>query len=294
MAYTNVEKNSNNSLFSNLANPVIRKLAKNGEYNSDNICTYGGIIGKTIYFLIVTVIGVLLCFILHNLFMNGTAGSVYHWEDTERGIYDLTINTIELVILGIAVLISIITPFLAWLIRPTIPVTGTLYSLAQGIFIGYITVALASQYKFISLLAMIITLSLVAVMLFIYAKRIIKVTARFRGIICAMFFGVVLAGIIYFILNLIPAVRNSDVFSGISTALNQPVISVGISIIFVILACLFMLADFDTIERCVENGMDKKYEWMAAWGLAYTVLYIYFKILRILLIIFGNGRKSSN
>ena len=293
MAYTNVENKQNNSLFSNMANPVIRKLEKNGEYNSDTTATYGGIVAKTIYFLLVSVIGVLLCFILHNIFINGTAGSVYHWEDAENGIYDLTINTIEIVILGAAILISLITPFLAWLIRPTIPVTGTLYSLAQGIFIGYITVALAPAYKFISLLAMIITLSLVAVMLFIYAKRIIKVTARFRGIICAMFFGAVFAGIIYFILNLIPAVKNSELFSGISTALNTPAISIGISILFVIIACLFMLADFDTIERCVENRMDKKYEWMAAWGLAYTVLYIYFKILRILLILFGNGRKSG-
>ena len=43
----------------------------------------------------------------------------------------------------------------------------------------------------------------------------------------------------------------------------------------------FMLVDFDTIERCVTNQVDEKYEWMAAWGLAYTILYIYFKILRI-------------
>ena len=76
--------------------------------------------------------------------------------------------------------------------------------------------------------------------------------------------------------------------------LNQPVISIGISLLYLFLACLFMLADFDTVEYCVENHLDKKYEWVAAWGLAYTVLYIYFKILRILLEIFGNSKKSSS
>ncbi|MBR3400618.1 MAG: Bax inhibitor-1/YccA family protein, partial [Parasporobacterium sp.] len=70
-------------------------------------------------------------------------------------------------------------------------------------------------------------------------------------------------------------------------------LSIIIGIVFVILASLFMLADFDTIQRCVENQVDKKYEWMAAWGLAYTILYIYFKILRILIMIFGNGRRSK-
>ena len=199
----------------------------------------------------------------------------------------------EAVIEGVALLVSLITPFLAWFIRPTIPVTGTLYSLAQGLLIGYITVALVPEYRFISLLAMIITVALVAVMLFIYAKKIITVTARFRGIITGIFAGIVLSGIVYFLLNLIPAVRNSTLFSGINTAMQNPALSIIIGIVFVILASLFMLADFDTIQRCVENQVDKKYEWMAAWGLAYTILYIYFKILRILMMILGNSRRSK-
>ncbi|WP_366072660.1 Bax inhibitor-1/YccA family protein [uncultured Anaerovibrio sp.] len=55
---------------------------------------------------------------------------------------------------------------------------------------------------------------------------------------------------------------------GVSGAINTPGVSIGISIVFVIIAALFLLVDFDTIERCVENGVDKQYEWMAAWGLA--------------------------
>ena len=76
--------------------------------------------------------------------------------------------------------------------------------------------------------------------------------------------------------------------------MNNPAFSIILSIVFVIIAALFMLVDFDTIERCVENKMDKKYEWMAAWGLAYTILYIYFKVLRILLMIFGRGKSSRD
>ena len=295
MANTTVEQPGKNMLGFGMANPVIRKLAKKGEFDSENVSTYGGIVAKTVFFMIVTIIGVLLCFILHNILIrNAAPESLYHFEDAENSIYNFTFTMGEAVIMGVVILIDLITPFLAFFIRPTIPVTGTLYSVCQGMLVGYITVALAPQYKFISLLAALITLALVGVMLFVYAKRIIKVTARFRGIVISIFFGVVLAGIIYFVLNLIPAVRNSELFSGINMFVNQPAISIGISVIFVILACLFLLADFDTIERCVENRLDKKYEWMAAWGLAYTVLYIYFKILRILLMIFGNGRGKSD
>ena len=293
MANTAVQQPEKKPFSLTLANPVIRKLENNGEFGADRTATYGGIVGKTVFFLIVTVIGVLLCFILHNILTGSGAANLIHVEDTKNGIYDLTMSVGEAVIAGVALLVSLITPFLAWFIRPTIPVTGTLYSLAQGLLIGYITVALVPEYRFISLLAMIITIALVAVMLFIYAKKIITVTARFRGIITGIFAGIVLSGIVYFLLNLIPAVRNSTLFSGINTAMQNPALSIIIGIVFVILASLFMLADFDTIQRCVENQVDKKYEWMAAWGLAYTILYIYFKILRILIMIFGNSRRSK-
>lgn len=291
MAYAQAEQPKKQGFFSSLANPVIRKMEKNAEYGSENVATYSGIIGKTVFFLLLTVAGVATTFVLHELFMK-TATNVYVLQDTKNGIYNFTLSMPDIVLLIVAAAISLITPFLAWLVRKTIPVTGSIYCIAQGLIVGYVTVALAPQFKFISVLAMIITLALVGAMLFVYAKRIIKVTARFRGIITAIFFGIILSGIIFFILSIIPGIRNTDIFRGISGAMNTPAVSIGISVVYVIIAALFMLADFDTIERCVENQVDKKYEWMAAWGLAYTVLYIYFKILRILIIIFGGGKKN--
>jgi len=283
-----------NSFGFGMANPVLRKMAKNGEYSASNTATYGGIVSKTVYFMIVTIIGVFLAFILHNVFLNSTAPeSLVHVEDTKNAIYDLTFSPAEGAVMAVVLLVSLILPFLAFFIRATIPVTGTIYCAAQGMLVGYITIALAPQYRFISILAAIITIALVGAMLFVYAKRIIQVTARFRGIITSVFIGVVLSGIIYFILTLIPAVRNSRYFGEIHAVMNQPVISIGFSVIFLIIACLFMLADFDTIQQCVEQQLDKKYEWMAAWGLAYTVLYIYFKVLRILLMLLGNSKSSS-
>ena len=288
-----MEQPKKKGFFSNLANPVLRKLEKNGEFASDHVATYGGIITKTIFFLALSIIGVAICFILHNMMISNPAATLAHVADTKNGIYDLTVSSVEIVVMIVVLAISIITPFIAWLVRPAIPVVGSLYSLAQGMLIGYITIALVQEYKYISLLAMLLTLALVGGMLLVYAKRIITVTARFRGVITAIFFGIIVSGIIYFLLSLIPAVRNSGVFAGISTAFGNSIVSVVIGIIYVILASLFMLVDFDTIERCVTNQVDKKYEWMAAWGLAYTILYIYFKILRIILTILGN-RNSRN
>nr|AHF25908.1 hypothetical protein [uncultured bacterium Contigcl_1539] len=294
MNYQAPQQTKKSGLFSNLANPVLRKLQKNGEYESSNAATYAGITSKTLFFLLATLIGVAACLLLHKILItNAAAESLMHYVDTKNGIIDLTFAPAEAIIMVVVLLISLITPFLAWLIRPTIPVVGTLYSLAQGFLIGYITTALAPEYKFISLLAMLLTLALVGGMLFVYAKRIIQVTAKFRGVLMAIFFSLIATGIIYMILMLIPGIRNSAFFGNISAFMNTPIVSIGVSILFVIIASLFMLADFDTIEQCVTNQVDKKYEWMAAWGLSYMILYIYFKILRILLTIFGNRSNSK-
>lgn len=295
MAYESVAQpqQKKNGFFSNLANPVLRKMEKNGEYGSDNVATYSGIAGKTTYFLLLTLASVFACFLIHKLLLGAGGTAVYHFADEKNAFLDLTVTRGDIVIMVIVVLISLITPFLAWLIRRTIPVTGTIYCIAQGFLIGYITIALVPGFKFISVLAMLITLTLVGGMMFVYAKKIIKVTARFRGVLTAIFFSIVLSGILFFVLSLIPAIRNTDLFQGINGALNTPVVSIIISIVFVIIAALFMLVDFDTIQRCVDNQMDKSYEWMAAWGLAYTIIYIYFKILRILIILFGNRSSSK-
>lgn len=292
MAYTQTET-PKRGFFSNLANPVLRRMEKNAECGTENVATYSGIVGKTVFFLLMTMVGDSACFFIHNLILQSGTRLV-QVADSKNGIYDFTAGTADLVIMGIVLLVSLIMPFLAWFLRKTTPVTGSIYCVAQGFLIGYITVALAPQYKFISVLAMLITLTLVGGMLFVYAKRIIRVTARFRGVIIAIFFSIVLSSLIFFLLSLIPAIRNTDLFMGVSGAINTPGVSIGISIVFVIIAALFLLVDFDTIERCVENGVDKQYEWMAAWGLAYTVIYIYFKVLRILLMIFGRGGRSSS
>ena len=271
MAYTSVKKAGSQGLFNNMANPIIRKMEKNAEYDASRTASYSGIVGKTVFFLWATVMGAILCFVVHNI-LTGSAGSaeLLHVADAKNGIYDFTMARTEGIILMAVLAISLVFPFVSWFFRRTIPVTGTVYCVAQGYLIGFITVALAPGYKFVSVLAMLITTALVGAMLFVYAKGIIKVTEKFKGVITAAFIGVILAGIAFMILSIILAVRGSELFMGISGAMNNPVVSILLSVVLVVLASLFMLADFDTIEKCVQNKVDKKYEWMAAWGLAYT------------------------
>ena len=45
------------------------------------------------------------------------------------------------------------------------------------------------------------------------------------------------------------------------------------------------------IDNCVRNGYPRKYEWSAAFGLVFTVIWIYLKILDLLIQVTGKNRN---
>jgi uncharacterized YccA/Bax inhibitor family protein len=50
----------------------------------------------------------------------------------------------------------------------------------------------------------------------------------------------------------------------------------------VCLAALFLLIDFDMIEKGVEHKLPKYMEWFSAVGLLITLVWLYLEILRLL------------
>lgn len=99
-----------------------------------------------------------------------------------------------------------------------------------------------------------------------------------------LFGSIIIGSILLIVMHFIPGLN--IVAMGIDGILANPVVSIISSIVFIIIAGIFLVADFNGIEECVERKMDKSYEWMAAFGLAYTIIYLYFKILNLLVQIF--------
>lgn len=258
-----------------MTNPVIRKLGRVTEQaTAGNAATYGGIGAKTIFFLILTVVGIGVFFVLHNMF---AGGDVFKMDISGQEI-EFAYQEVPIII-GAAFL-TFVTPFLAWLLRPVIPVIGSLYAVSQGYLLAFLAAAYKGTYDQYMWLALIITIAIVVVMLFLYMKRIIKVTKKFNAVIRVLFFTTLVSGLSAVIMSFIPWTR------GLIQALSgNPIISIGGSIIFIIIAALFLLSDFDAIEKTVEHQLPKKYEWAAAFGLVFTVIWLYFKVLNLLLTI---------
>ena len=70
---------------------------------------------------------------------------------------------------------------------------------------------------------------------------------------------------------------------------NSSPLSIGFSVVVVIIASLNLVLDFDFIEEGAEKGAPKYMEWYGAFGLLVTLIWLYLEILRLLAKI--NSRK---
>ena len=63
---------------------------------------------------------------------------------------------------------------------------------------------------------------------------------------------------------------------------NSSPLSIGFSVVVVIIASLNLVLDFDFIEEGAEKGAPKYMEWYGAFGLLVTLIWLYLEILRLL------------
>jgi uncharacterized YccA/Bax inhibitor family protein len=149
-----------------------------------------------------------------------------------------------------------------------------LYAIAQGFFVGSISRAYENLYDGLVVQAAGMTLAVFAVMLVLYRTRIIKVTERFRKIVITATIGVM---VFYGISLLI------SLFGGSVSFLSSPsLLGIGFSILVAGLAAFNLALDFDFIEKGSEQGLDKNFEWYAAFGLLVTIIWLYLEMLRLL------------
>jgi uncharacterized YccA/Bax inhibitor family protein len=113
-----------------------------------------------------------------------------------------------------------------------------------------------------------------AVMLFLYASRIIKVTQRLRSIVVGATLGI----LAFYVVSLV----------GSMFGWNMPLVwdsgPLGIlfSLVVAGVAAFNLLLDFDLIENGVRANAPEWMNWFAAMGLMVTLVWLYLEILRLL------------
>lgn len=277
MARMLASNNTGSSGFLLNSNPIIRKLSKVEETDAENSCTYSGIQTKLIYFMVMIFVGILL-----NAIMAGRwGGETYVLK--EQGIVFTTHEAIAVVI---AALTLIVSPILATLIRITIPVTGALFCASTGFVVAWAGTAFGKEYAQTIWLALILTAIVVMVMGFLYWTGKVQVTRKLRTMLMVLILSSIGGSLVTGILALIPATRGF-----VAGLAENATLNIAASVIMVVVAALFLLVDFDEIKRSVDEDLPKKYEWSAAFGLAFGVIWLFFKILELLGKAKGNKSK---
>ena len=153
-------------------------------------------------------------------------------------------------------------------------ITGPIYAVLEGLFLGGISAFFEARYPGIVIQAVALTFAILFALLFAYKTRIIKPTQNFRLGVFAATGGVMMLYLVSFLLNLfgVPVGYLHD---------NSP-LSIGISVVIVIIASLNLVLDFDFIEHGAESAAPKYMEWYAAFGLMVTLIWLYIEILHLL------------
>ena len=216
------------------------------------------------------------------LFLILLVAAYFGWQATPEPTVDAATNTIRYGFPGIA-LVGVAIGFaavMALIFRPQwAKYVAPVYAVGQGFAVGAISAYYNQLFDGIVIQAVGATLGVFAVMLVLYRTRIIRVTERFRRVIVLATLGVMAFYLVSFIVNLFGAevtfLREPNVF-GI-------LFSVGVSI----LAALNLTLDFDFIERGTKAGLNKDFEWYAAFGLLVTIVWLYLELLRLLALLQG-------
>lgn len=167
------------------------------------------------------------------------------------------------------------------------PLLITLYTVAQGVFLGGISLAFQNMtidgqggFQPIVFQAVVATMATFAAALFLFKSGKVRVTPKFtRWLLISMVgylaFSLVNFGLSFFV--------DSAGFG----PLREGPFGIIISLVAVGLAAASLIMDFDAIKRGVEQGAPAKMAWSAAFGLIVTLVWLYLEILRLLAILRG-------
>ena len=170
----------------------------------------------------------------------------------------------------VAMAIALVTIFVPKLAR----VTGVLYAATEGAVLGAISAMYNAQFQGIVLQAVLATLSVFAVMLFLYVTRLIKVTRRFQMTIIAAMGGI----LVLYLGTMLASLFGLDI-----TFWNEPSpLGIGISVLIVGVAAFSLMLDFAFMEAAVQARAPRYMEWYAAFGLMVGLVWLYLEILRLL------------
>ena len=155
------------------------------------------------------------------------------------------------------------------------------YAAFEGLALGTLSSYYESYYPGIVSQAVIGTMAAFAGVLIMYRNGKLRATPQFTRALIG-------AAIGYFILGLVSLVAS---FFGVGEGYGFYGVS-GLGLLLAVagvaIASLFLVLDFDQIQKGVNNGVPEKESWRASFGLMVTIVWLYLEVLRLISILRNN------
>lgn len=163
--------------------------------------------------------------------------------------------------------------------KPTsAPVTGPLYAICEGIFLGGLTIMLEPKYPGLPLTAAVITIGIALGCVGLYRAGIIRASNAFVKGVMGATVGVFIMLMGLWLLSMF------GIGGGIRQSLyGSGPIGLGFSGFMILLATFNIIVDMRFIEDGAKNSSPKWMEWMGAMGLMVTIVWLYIEVLNLLI-----------
>ena len=182
-------------------------------------------------------------------------------------------------------LVSFVLGLIMYFSPRTSPFVAPFYAVAQGAFLGVLTLFYAKKFQLGKVVpadmnligqAVGLTIAVAGGVSIAFAMRIIRLGSTAKKVIFSAIVGLSLFSLAQMLLTMVFKVQLFSALYG------NGMIGIGFSLVCVALAALTLVWEFQTVEEGVEAGAPKFMEWYSAYGILVSIVWLYVEILRLL------------
>ncbi|MFY9537603.1 MAG: Bax inhibitor-1/YccA family protein [Bacilli bacterium] len=232
-------------------NPVYRRALNETESldKTYEASTYAGVARKALFYIALVLVGAFGGLALIN-----------------KEIFDT--------MLIISLFTTTIFALFAFLIPSAAKVFGSLYCLAEGLLVGVVSLAFEAVAPGVVLAALLSTVVVLTLVVTLFLTGTVKVTSKFIRFLMIFALSILVTMLLLRIISFF-------VQKKFEIAFDFRIMAV-VSGIMIFLCTLYLFFDLEMIRRVVEGGAPKFFEWYVAFGLVFTLVWLYMEILPLL------------
>lgn len=240
-----------------MSNPALREGIIEDSFNlleNEHVSTVNGVIVKS------CILGALCCLTFAYTWFLVLAGYI------DKAVMLSRFGLIAGLVVALFVFFGPKNKFLA--------ISTSLYSLCEGLALGFISVLANKYYPGVASEALLGTLIAFFVMFALYKIQVIRCTQKFRAVLITSTFSIFVLYLLQFILGFFH-IQIPFIFS------NSP-IGILFSVAVIIIASLNLIIDFYNIEK-FSHKTPSYFEWYFGFSLMVTIIWMYIEILNMLM-----------